>query len=392
MRAAAVTVAVLAASASGESAALRGDRHLAVDKTNFAVTDMTCSQLGGQAVLKSSGTLWSWWSTDPVSSITPPSGQEVISVGGRPKAGQHFCVILKQDKALRCWGDNVNGELGNGDVVAIATLSATTVNALTGVTDFAVGSSHTCALKSGSVFCWGGNDKGQLGRDTDGEDDATKTIPTLAGGVSQLACSIKTCCAIQSGDLYCWGDNEKGQLGVNDEAGFFDAPQRVKIPYSARIGKAVADVSVADFHACAVMKTSGAAFCWGNNDSGELGAGLTIADQKYTTPQRVKLPKGRYAAHVAASNDATCFVYTNGQIACAGNAGNLGAPLAPTPNINTPATFKTTVFPKDIEAGDGHFCVRDKSNMVVCWGTTGLGGSVYPADLTTAKTYIEFVS
>jgi alpha-tubulin suppressor-like RCC1 family protein len=269
--------------------------------------------------------------------------------------------------------------------------------ALTSVDDFAVGTDHTCALKYGNVLCWGLNDQGQLGRVTEaGSVDMTMPPPaSLIGGVSQISCRGATCCAIQSGDLYCWGDNTNGKLGRG--AAFADAfssvPVKVPIPFSASLGKAVKQVSVGNQHVCAVLGSSGAAFCWGDHTNGELGNPTLTAGESYASPQRVLIPRRRYAASVAVSNDATCFTFTNGMIGCSGAQVDIGTPLTLSgPFTSTPTLFKTTVAPRQIVGGDNHFCVRGKNGFVVCWGddtSSQLGGSAFPGDYS-AKTFIKF--
>jgi alpha-tubulin suppressor-like RCC1 family protein len=86
----------------------------------------------------------------------------------------------------------------------------------------AAGVWHTCALKGGQVYCWGRNNYGQLGDGT----TTQRTTPTLVAngamgnsGVTAVAAGFYHTCAIKSGALYCWGRNAEGQLGNADECG-----------------------------------------------------------------------------------------------------------------------------------------------------------------------------
>ncbi|MBC7691991.1 MAG: RCC1 repeat-containing protein, partial [Methylotenera sp.] len=76
-----------------------------------------------------------------------------------------------------------------------------------------VGDSHTCALlTSGAVKCWGDNWTGQLG---DGTTTSSST-PVLVPGVTASAVSARgshTCALLTSGAVKCWGDNSNGQNG-----------------------------------------------------------------------------------------------------------------------------------------------------------------------------------
>jgi alpha-tubulin suppressor-like RCC1 family protein len=408
MRFATIAITALAASAAADSANLRGDRQLAgPNKKLYAVDDLASMDYGGLAVVRATGKAWVWGDENapaPFTVAETAAGVEipVLSFGsGHSQFSEHTCAILKPNKALRCWGENDNGELGTGDTTDVADPLDLTSDVMTGVDDVATGSDHTCAIKSGNLFCWGKNDVGQLGRATgvpvEGLKDGTAasaldtTIPTLVGGVTKVACAYDMCCALQSGDLYCWGDNASGQVGVGSEEDSFNTPQRVKLPYSAKIGNAVADFDVGGDHACAVMASSGAAFCWGYNDYGELG-GADLDDNEYNLPQRVTIPRRLYAVRVATSDDATCFIYSNGKMGCCGDSGDLGDMYPGAGDIFAPITMSSTVFPRDIVAGSYHFCVRDKNRFVLCWGDNDddeLGGSVFPPN-DGARTFVKF--
>ncbi|MEZ4681268.1 MAG: hypothetical protein R2932_44345 [Caldilineaceae bacterium] len=74
---------------------------------------------------------------------------------------------------------------------------------------------HNCArLVNGTVQCWGDNSQGQLGNGT----RSASMVPVTVGGLSQPATALAagfyhTCAVLLDGDIECWGDNARGQLG-----------------------------------------------------------------------------------------------------------------------------------------------------------------------------------
>ena len=73
-----------------------------------------------------------------------------MSVGGN-----HICAIL-DDSSLQCWGENSNGQLGDG--TTIDRLTMTEVSLPTGRTAVSVsaGHDHTCAVWIMAIWCAGG--------------------------------------------------------------------------------------------------------------------------------------------------------------------------------------------------------------------------------------------
>lgn len=125
-------------------------------------------------------------------------------------AGAHTCAIVSG--AVRCWGDNQHGQLGDGS----QTSSVTPVTAV-GISDaveVAMGRWHVCALgANGRVKCWGNNPSGEVGSGTSGTEEHTPVDVGLSDVLHVGAGGYHTCAITASRQLYCWGYNASGQLG-----------------------------------------------------------------------------------------------------------------------------------------------------------------------------------
>ena len=166
----------------------------------------------------------------------PPQSYPSVQLGSGRTARQvalgdaHSCALL-DDGAVKCWGANDKGQLGVGDVFARGAAAADMGDALPAVAlgaparAIAAGGSHTCALlTSGAVKCWGLNDAGQLGQghtstlgDQPGE---LELLPAVDLGPGQRASAIDvgqhSCALLDNGAVKCWGTNSAGELGQGD--------------------------------------------------------------------------------------------------------------------------------------------------------------------------------
>ena len=114
---------------------------------------------------------------------------------------------------VKCWGDNRFSKLGDG-----TTNDSTVpldVPGLPSVAAIAVGTLHVCALTTaGGVKCWGYNANGELGDGTVTTRSSPTDVIGLTGTVAAIYAGNSTSCALMtSGDVYCWGFNDRGQLG-----------------------------------------------------------------------------------------------------------------------------------------------------------------------------------
>lgn len=202
----------------------------------------------------------------PVTEATGPRLSNIVAVTG---AFTHTCALVA-DGTVRCWGDNRNGQLGDG-TTGTGISPPVTVRGLSNAVAIAAGNLHTCALSArGTVVCWGVNGSGELGDGTT-EPRSEPVIVTimpgvaLTGVVAIAAAGRHTCALLADGSVRCWGENGFGQLGLGGNS-TTDRLRPVPVPGLANVVAIAAGLG----HTCAV-RVDGAVFCWGANGLGQAG-------------------------------------------------------------------------------------------------------------------------
>lgn len=263
----------------------------------------------------SSGQLGNGSTTNALTPVT------VVNLGGTATliaaGGFHTCALLSTG-SVRCWGNNLSGQLGNGTTTN--SLVPVTVSKLGGVaTSIVAGELHTCALlTNGSVRCWGGNPSGQLGNGTTRRLTRPGTVRNLEGVPTVIAAGqFHTCVRLMNGSVRCWGRNDKGQLG-NGRTTNALTPVTV-----SNLGGGATLVAAGGFHTCALLST-GSIRCWGSNVSGQLGNGMMTFSATPTPVPVFSLFSS--AQGIACGGSFTCAQLSDGAIACWGNndQGQLG--------------------------------------------------------------------
>jgi alpha-tubulin suppressor-like RCC1 family protein len=180
----------------------------------------------------------------------------------------HLCAIL-DDGQLRCWGTNEDGQLGLGDTAPrLRPEAAVAFGPGRTAVEVDAGYHFTCArLDDGTVTCWGRNLDGQVGVG----DIVTHLGPTtpvpLGAAALEVALGFDFACArLADGLVKCWGGNGSGQLGVGD--GSPHALPTKAVDFGG--GRKAVELAVGINHACARLE-DGIVKCWGDNDLRQLG-------------------------------------------------------------------------------------------------------------------------
>jgi alpha-tubulin suppressor-like RCC1 family protein len=276
-------------------------------------------------------------------------------------AGNAHTCALAADGGVRCWGANGRGQLGDGSTIARATPPAEVV--LSGVKAIAAGRSHTCALMTaGGVRCWGGNEAGQLGDGSMIDSSRPPSTDVLSGVKAIAAGGAHTCALMTTGGVRCWGANGFGQVGdgTTDDR---------STPPAADLVADIAAVSTGDAHTCA-LTTAGGVRCWGHNLDGELGIGSY--DEVLSPPGRDVLSNVK---QVVAGNLFTCALTSAGGVRCWGynSHGEIGDDTELFVDRLSPAATDILGGVAALGAGSSHVCAGMIGGGVRCWGGNEAG-------------------
>ena len=237
-----------------------------------------------------------------------------MCIRDRIEAGATFTCAILDSSVLKCWGQNSNGQLGQGHNENIGhgpdldsngischptlntDLNTRECNARLGdglpavdlgdgrtAVSVSAGYSSTCAiLDNGSVRCWGNNQYGRTGLGTasgytgDADGEMGDDLPTVELGAGRTASSISVgyshaCALLDNLSIACWGHNGQGQIGIGTN-------NDVDTTAEMGAGLETADlpttrsssVSSGWYYSCAIIQ-DGTVRCWGENSDGRLG-------------------------------------------------------------------------------------------------------------------------
>ncbi len=285
----------------------------------------------------------------------------------------------------------------------------------------AAGDTHSCAVLSGSVFCWGFGANGALGYGntaTIGDNEAPDVLGPVALGAGRTAVAVSagnghSCALLDDGAVRCWGFGANGRLGYanTDTIGDNETPAALA---PVNLGRPATAITAGNGHTCAILNDASVR-CWGFNLDGRLGYGRTDSigdDEAPGSLGPINLGPGRTARAIAAGGFHTCALLDDGNVRCwgFGGTGRLGygkiADIGRTPDATPETAGPVYLGPgrtaTAITAGFGHTCAVLDNRTVLCWGFPGEGrlgygnlnpigddelpGMVAPVDLGSGRT------
>lgn len=306
------------------------------------------------------------------------NGTGIVEVSA---GGLSTCARLTSGE-LRCWGRNLEGQLGTGET-SNQELIPQTVEGLTNATQLESGHSNHCAFDdSAHVYCWGSNGSGQITPDEGVDKIATPTdlgvspvasvapadraicvqirdgagmsclgsdsdpvvfgVPSFEADVESLAGGFHHACAVlDTGEVQCWGQDNKGEVGGSVVVGNLPSIDRVALGFE---------------HSCA-LSDSGTVYCWGSNESGQLGVGSSQRPS-----DAVRVDGLERVVDIDAGYSHTCALDADGAVVCWGSDTEGFSQPLPT------GIFGLNQGVEMISVGSYHACALRVSGQVQCWG------------------------
>ncbi|GAC1540779.1 MAG: hypothetical protein NVS3B10_05430 [Polyangiales bacterium] len=249
-----------------------------------------------------------------------------------------FGCALGADKKVKCWG---TGRIAN-DGRSLERARATEVRGVEGVDELTASGAIACARSGSAIACWGA-------------DAATIGTPPAAGTFTQVAAGFTHACALdKKGTVTCWGTGE-----WSSPKGTFAKPASIS---------GATYLATGDRHACVVTKDKKVQ-CWGMNDTGQLG---TKPDtEMHKTP--VTVPGVSTAVRLFAGEAAMCALLADGSARCWGS--NAEGELGLGQKSSDERSSKITSVP-DVAGmclAPAHGCALTKGKTILCWGANSAG-------------------
>ena len=224
------------------------------------------------------------------------------------------------------------------------------------------GNTHSCGLNAqGEAFCWGRGGYGALGNGSS-VDVATPRTQVLGGltWASIAAAEDFTCGITTTGPAYCWGYNSSGQLGTGNST-------HTNTPTLVAGGLTFSTIAGGLNFACG-LTGAGEAYCWGDDSEGQLGNGAGGAS---TSP--VAVSGNRTFTQLAVGGLFACGLTPVGDVYCWGQNNEAQLGDGTTTGRNIPVAVSGGLTFSSITTGGAHACGVTSAGVGYCWGSNGSG-------------------
>ncbi len=280
-----------------------------------------------------------------------------------------FACGLAESGSAYCWGINDQGQLGNDQVYASGVPRAV----LGGLTlrDIDAGWRHTCGLDQlGLAYCWGASSI-----EESNSNNGPKTPLSVPGGIafaSITASNFMTCGLTADGSAFCWSGA---------------AALPVPVPGDHRFSS----LSTGRGFRCGVT-LEGVAMCWGLNEGFQLGDGT-----REDSEDPIEVVGDIEFESVAAGSNFTCGIEVGGVVHCWGSISHWGPISEPIAGGQTPAPVSTPERFVRVTVGTAHACGLTAEGRAFCWGDhswgqlgdgTSVGGRNIPAAVAGSHTFV----
>jgi len=269
------------------------------------------------------------------------SGKTVTSIGG---SGHTTCAIA--ENKIYCWGYNYYGSAGVDSSTSyytspqLVSAPGTSTTLPTNYTATKISTSGTrswnmCAIADDQAYCWGPNDEGAVGDNT----TTDRRLPTkvyqesgvlLGKNIVQISqdgntsgsithtCVLATDTSGGNGKAYCWGENDRGQVGIGSSTDSYKPVAVAASGSDALAGKVVSNIATGMSHTCAVA--DGEAYCWGYNNNGQIGDNTTtiVRNKPVAVAKLSGGLLGRSLIQIGGGANRSCGVTSDGKTFCWG--------------------------------------------------------------------------
>jgi hypothetical protein len=328
-----------------------------------------------------------------------------LNLVNKMSVGAWSACALSPANLTLCWGDNATAlpyrQYGNASVGS--SLTPVFVGGPS-LVSMGVGSGHFhCGINSVNTgICWGRSGSGQIPNGTAGAIANNPT--TMAGGISWRAIKasrVSGCGVSVTGAGYCWGLNQRGEIGSTavplptpgspGPPVVFSVITITTTPHLIDGGFNWKSVVAGWLHACGIT-VSGDAYCWGDNQTGQLGVGtIDTVSGSHRTPALVS--GGHHWIQLALGTRSTCGITDTHQAYCWGENGegqlgngSVGAPASVPMLVASALRFSfisvssgfgdgsaVPVPPVGGQGNIGFACALTERGEAYCWGWNGNG-------------------